>query len=95
MDHKARKERNKYMRQWRSKNKDRVKVIQNRYWEKKAETEKEQSICNEKDDEVESTNEWNEWNKAMKGNGYQPTLEEEMNLNVGEGIRYVGKGIVF
>lgn len=92
MDENARKERNKYMRQWRSKNKDKVKVIQNRYWEKKVETEKEQSICNEEDDEVESIN---DWNNAMTGNGFQPTLEEEMNLNVDPNTIYVGKGILF
>lgn len=28
--------RREYMRQWRAKNKDKVKVIQNRYWENKA-----------------------------------------------------------
>lgn len=47
MDDKARKERNKYMREWRSKNKDKVKVIQDRYWEKKAAV-KEKSICSVK-----------------------------------------------
>lgn len=32
----ARKIRNKHNREWRAKNKDRVKAIQKRYWEKKA-----------------------------------------------------------
>lgn len=32
----ARKERNRYHREWRAKNKDRVKEINNRYWAKKA-----------------------------------------------------------
>lgn len=36
MDEKAKEARNKYMREWRAKNKDRVKVIQERYWKKKA-----------------------------------------------------------
>lgn len=36
MDDKARDERNKYMRDWRKKNKDKVKASQDRYWEKKA-----------------------------------------------------------
>ncbi|AGK95185.1 hypothetical protein [Clostridium pasteurianum] len=44
MDDKARKERNKYMREWRSKNKDKVKAAQDRYWEKKS-SGKEASIC--------------------------------------------------
>lgn len=91
MDDKARKERNQYMKQWRSKNKDKVKVIQDRYWEKKAEIGNEQSVCDEEKDEVESIN---EWNNSMKGNGFQPTIGEEMNLNVGEWT-YVGKGSLF
>jgi hypothetical protein len=36
MDDKAKQERNKYMRDWRAKNKERVKASQERYWEKKA-----------------------------------------------------------
>lgn len=32
----ARKERNRYHREWRAKNKDRVKAIDDRYWAKKA-----------------------------------------------------------
>lgn len=32
----ARKERNRYHREWRAKNKDRVKAINTRYWAKKA-----------------------------------------------------------
>jgi hypothetical protein len=30
------KAKNEYMRQWRAKNKDKLKKIQDRYWEKKA-----------------------------------------------------------
>jgi hypothetical protein len=47
MDDKARKERNRYMREWRSKNKDKVKSIQDRYWEKKV-ARKEENICSVK-----------------------------------------------
>lgn len=36
MDEKAKEARNKYMKEWRAKNKDKVKVIQERYWKKKA-----------------------------------------------------------
>ncbi|WP_373844427.1 hypothetical protein [Clostridium sp.] len=36
MDEKDKEARNKYMREWRAKNKDKVKVIQERYWKKKA-----------------------------------------------------------
>ena len=32
----AREERNAYFREWRAKNKDKVKVINNRYWENRA-----------------------------------------------------------
>lgn len=56
------------------------KASQSRYWEKKAETEKEKSVCDEEKDEVENIN---EWNNAMRGSVYQPTLAEEMNLNMG------------
>lgn len=36
MDGKAKKVRNEYMKQWRSKNKEKVKAAQERYWNKKA-----------------------------------------------------------
>lgn len=36
MDEKAKEARNKYMREWREKNKDKVKKAQEKYWEKKA-----------------------------------------------------------
>lgn len=36
MDDKAREERNKYMREWRSRNKDKVKAAQDRYWQNKS-----------------------------------------------------------
>lgn len=38
---KAREERNKYFREWRRKNKDKVKAINKRYWLKKALEKKE------------------------------------------------------
>jgi len=40
VDQKAKAERNKYMKKWREKNKDRVKAAQDRYWNKKALEEK-------------------------------------------------------
>ncbi|MHC6178642.1 hypothetical protein ACYUJ6_02110 [Clostridium sp. JNZ X4-2] len=36
MNDKAKKVRNDYMKRWRAKNKEKIKAIQNRYWEKKA-----------------------------------------------------------
>lgn len=36
MDNKAKEERNRYMRDWRKKNKDKVKHYNQSYWEKKA-----------------------------------------------------------
>lgn len=36
MDASARLARREYMRQWRAKNKDKIKANQERYWEKKA-----------------------------------------------------------
>ena len=36
MDNKAKEERNRYMRDWRKKNKDKVKLYNQNYWEKKA-----------------------------------------------------------
>lgn len=36
MEAKARESRNAYMRAWRAKNKDKVKAIQDRYWENKS-----------------------------------------------------------
>lgn len=36
MTEKARKEKTAYMKEWRKKNKDKVKAAQNRYWENKA-----------------------------------------------------------
>lgn len=38
MDDKAKQVKNEYMKKWRSKNKDKVRAAQQRYWEKKAET---------------------------------------------------------
>ncbi|WP_459481446.1 hypothetical protein [Clostridium saccharoperbutylacetonicum] len=35
MNEKAKSERNAYMKEWRKKNKDKVKASQERYWEKK------------------------------------------------------------
>lgn len=45
----AREERNAYFRAWRAKNKDKVKAINNRYWEKKA-----QAKLNEKAEDSEN-----------------------------------------
>ncbi|KAJ52198.1 hypothetical protein BD780_003788 [Clostridium tetanomorphum] len=36
MEQQAKEARNKYMREWRVKNKDKVKEAQERYWRKKA-----------------------------------------------------------
>lgn len=36
MDDKAKEIKREYMREWRKRNKDKVKAAQNRYWEKKA-----------------------------------------------------------
>lgn len=36
MDDKAKQVKNEYMKQWRAKNKDKVKAAQERYWNKKA-----------------------------------------------------------
>ena len=36
MDNKAKETRNAYMREWRENNKDKVKEINRRYWEKKS-----------------------------------------------------------
>ncbi|UZW13827.1 hypothetical protein OSC52_18655 [Clostridium pasteurianum] len=72
------------------------KASQSRYWEKKAETEKEQSVCDEeKDEDKDEVENINELNNAMRGSGYQPTLAEEMNFNMGPDTRYSGKGSVF
>ena len=35
MNEKAKEQRNAYMKEWREKNKDKVKAAQDRYWEKK------------------------------------------------------------
>jgi len=42
MDEEARKARNEYMRLWRAKNKEKLKAIENRYWEKKS---KNMEVC--------------------------------------------------
>lgn len=41
MNEKARLKRNEYMKKWRTRNKDKVKAAQDRYWNKKAENEEE------------------------------------------------------
>ncbi|CDI50305.1 hypothetical protein [Clostridium tetani] len=41
MNEEARKLRNEYMRKWRKKNKDKVKIIQERYWERRVKINKE------------------------------------------------------
>ena len=41
MDSKAKEARNEYMKQYRQRNKDRIKEINNRYWSKKAEKAQE------------------------------------------------------
>ena len=43
----ARKERNAYFRNWRSKNKDKVRAINKRYWEKKAKKVQEKNCKKE------------------------------------------------
>lgn len=39
MDDKAKAKRNAYMKEWREKNKDKLKAAQERYWEKKSKEE--------------------------------------------------------
>ncbi|WP_017414147.1 hypothetical protein [Clostridium tunisiense] len=39
MDQQIKDARNKYMREWRAKNKDKVKAAQERYWKRKAKLE--------------------------------------------------------
>jgi len=41
MEEKAKAEKNAYMREWRKKNKDKVKTIQDRYWKNKAKANEE------------------------------------------------------
>lgn len=54
MDEKAKAARNEYMKSWRNKNPEKVKKIQDRYWQRKSElsTEKERMIEMEKFNEV-------------------------------------------
>lgn len=44
MSEEARKIQNAYMREWRKKNKDKVKEINKRYWEKKSKITHEEDI---------------------------------------------------
>ncbi|WGX77360.1 hypothetical protein QJS64_05035 [Paraclostridium bifermentans] len=44
MNDKAREERNAYLREWRKKNKDKIKKYNKRYWERKASKEKGREI---------------------------------------------------
>ncbi len=46
---KARSEFNRYQREWRARNKDRVKAINKRYWEKRA-AKREEEMWNEQPD---------------------------------------------
>lgn len=41
MEQQAKEARNKYMREWREKNKDKVKLAQERYWHRKSKAIKE------------------------------------------------------
>lgn len=36
LNERAKEQRNAYMKEWRERNKDKVKAIQNKYWEKKS-----------------------------------------------------------
>lgn len=40
----ARAAKNKYMKQWRAKNKDRVRAINQRYWERRAAKREEEKV---------------------------------------------------
>lgn len=51
MDKEAKKSRNEYYRQWRAKNRDKVKVAQDRYWAKKAAQAKEEETDGYVDDQ--------------------------------------------
>ncbi|EPZ53745.1 hypothetical protein NSA45_11165 [Paraclostridium bifermentans] len=42
MNDKAREERNAYLREWRKKNKDKIKKYNTRYWERKASKRKKE-----------------------------------------------------
>ncbi|XZM33516.1 hypothetical protein ACSXAY_00230 [Clostridium perfringens] len=42
MNDKAREERNAYMREWRKKNKERVKKYNSSYWERKSKSKREE-----------------------------------------------------
>lgn len=53
MDSKVREIRNAYMREWRARNKDKVKEHQERYWSKKA--LKDIALINSKNKKTEST----------------------------------------
>ncbi|MFW2490941.1 hypothetical protein ACN077_20600 [Clostridium chromiireducens] len=44
MTNEAREKRNAYLREWRKKNKDKIKEINKRYWEKKAKIILEEDI---------------------------------------------------
>ncbi len=43
MTKEAKEKRNAYYREWRAKNKDKVKAASKRYWEKKAKSEKQEA----------------------------------------------------
>ena len=47
----ARAAKNEYMRQWRAKNKDRVKAINQRYWERRATKREEAKLACAKEDQ--------------------------------------------
>ena len=52
---KAQELKREYMRQWKSKNRDKVKQYQERYWERKAEQiQKESEAINRGDDHAEN-----------------------------------------
>lgn len=46
MEEKARAEKNAYMREWRKKNKVKVKAMQDRYWKNKAKANEESQSVN-------------------------------------------------
>ncbi|MVX64931.1 hypothetical protein GKZ28_14645 [Clostridium chromiireducens] len=102
MTEKARREKKAYMKEWRKKNKDKVKATQDRYWERglgymdkdntTVKVESFEDIRKEQEKRLESIK---EWNAAMNGNKYQPTVAEEMNLIGDPDFRYVGKGSLF
>ncbi|NMF04356.1 hypothetical protein ACUH7Y_24885 [Clostridium beijerinckii] len=46
MNDKAKEQRNAYMKEWRKRNKDKVKAAQEKYWDRKANSNREEAKAN-------------------------------------------------